>query len=101
MLTDAERLRMAAPIVLAEHVDADGIVWQARIGADRGRLECVAVIPPREAPIAVQRLSDAGLQQLLAATPADAQLPWVCLECSTTNEPGRRWCRVCSAHEVA
>jgi len=56
------------------------------------------VIAPSDVPTVIEPLREAELVQLLTATPSDAVQPWICLECRMANEPGRRWCRVCSNH---
>lgn len=76
-----------------------GIVWQARRSGDRGRLQVVAIVPAATEPTVVEMLSEADLRELLAPPPAAAPTGWICGECGATNEPGRRWCRVCSSHE--
>jgi hypothetical protein len=65
---------VTAPIVLAEHVDGAGITWQARIAADRGRLQVIAIVPPGDTVATIERLSDTELQQLLAGGPARGML---------------------------
>jgi hypothetical protein len=84
------------PIVLAEHVDGAGIRWEARIAADRGRLQVVAVVQPSDTVTTIERLSDSALQQLLAGAPAHGDAEWTCRECSTVNPSARRWCVTCS-----
>jgi hypothetical protein len=86
-----------APFILRE-LRKDGVCWQARRGADRGRLEVVAIVPPSAAPTVVSALTDGELRELLADAPAMPDARWICVECGTANEPSRRWCRVCSAH---
>jgi hypothetical protein len=87
---------VTAPIVLAEHVDGAGITWQARIAADRGRLQVIAIVPPGDTVATIERLSDTELQQLLAGGPARGDADWTCRECSTVNPSARRWCLTCS-----
>jgi hypothetical protein len=75
------------------------VVWQARRSGDRGRLQVVAIVPAATEPTVVETLSETDLRELLAPVPTPTPAGWVCAECGATNEPGRRWCRVCSAHE--
>jgi hypothetical protein len=85
--------------VLNELVSRDGRVrWQARIGADRGRLEVVGIVAPSATPTEIEPLGDVDLRALLAGSPAEQLEPWLCNECRTLNEPMRQWCRGCSQH---
>jgi hypothetical protein len=85
--------------VLAERTSRDGCVWQARVSADRGRLHVVCVVPASDVPTVVEALTESELRQLLHEAPAVQTGAWVCVECGTPNASGRRWCRVCSAHD--
>ena len=89
---------VAAVAVLKELVRG-AVVWRARRSGDRGRLQVVAIVPASAEPTVIEMLSEADLRELLAPAPAAAPVGWVCAECGATNEPGRRWCRVCSSHE--
>ena len=52
------------PRILAER-EKNGVIWQARIGTDRGRLEVVALVPPSTGTTIVEALTGAELQELL------------------------------------
>lgn len=41
------------------------VTWQARISADRGRLEVVGLVPPAEEPTIVEPLTERELCELL------------------------------------
>jgi hypothetical protein len=84
--------------VLAELIAADGTKWQARRSPDRGRLQVVAVISPSAEPTIVELLNEPELRALLAEGQQAQAAPWICVECGTTNDRDRRWCRVCSEH---
>jgi hypothetical protein len=89
--------RDTRPRVLAERQIAVGVKWQARIG-DRGRLEVVAIVAPSRHETSVPLLSDGELRELLAEGDRQDAEHWICAGCGAMNEPGRRWCRVCSDH---
>jgi hypothetical protein len=50
--------------VLSERVK-NGIRWQARISADRGRLEVVGLVPPSAVLTEVEPLTERELRELL------------------------------------
>ena len=50
--------------VLAERTK-NGIVWQARISQDRGRLEVVGLVPPSASPTTIEPLTERELHELL------------------------------------
>jgi hypothetical protein len=87
---------VSASNVLAARPAAGGVVWQARVSADRSRLEVVAIVPASATPAVVERLSDSDLKELLAQAPAPQSERWTCQECGAENQPDRRWCSACS-----
>lgn len=88
------------PAVVLRELARGGVTRQARPGEDRGRLQVVAIVPPSAAVTVIEALSESELRELLADVPEDRSAGWVCVECGVTNEPGRRWCRVCSCNDV-
>lgn len=48
-----------------------GIAWVARISADRGRLQVVAIVPPSSEATEIEPLSEPELLQLLGADQDD------------------------------
>ena len=76
--------------------------WQARIRADRGRLEVVAVVDLGDDKIVVPVLTDHDLRALLTAGPtAGPAESWVCRECGRANSPTRSWCGTCAQHQAS
>lgn len=56
--------RLVAGLVLAERYK--GVVrWQARISADRGRLEVVGLVPASTEPTEIEPLNERELRELL------------------------------------
>jgi hypothetical protein len=92
--------------VIAEFIAPDGTRWIARKGADRGRLEVRAVVPPSRHVQYIEPLSPADLERWLSAIPPDqadeqdqtARDPeaWRCARCGATNEAPARWCAACA-----
>jgi hypothetical protein len=88
---------VTAPGVLARRASPDPrAVWEARVSADRGRLEVVLVVQPRATVVTVPILSQGELRQLLEAAPREEGEGWICLDCRHGNAAGRRWCERCS-----
>jgi hypothetical protein len=87
-------------MILAERTAPDGIRWQARVSADRARLEVVAIVPASVEPTVVTLLSDRDLRELLAEGAEQNEHTWVCIECGTANSRDRRWCALCSGHAI-
>jgi hypothetical protein len=74
------------------------VAWEARISDDRGRLAVVAVISPTTEAIVIELPTERELRELLTVTPDVSARGWAC-PCGQFNEPGRAWCRACSAHQ--
>ena len=77
-----------------------GVLWLARVGSDRGRLEVVAIVPPAVEPQVIPLLTDGELRAPLGGG-ADSDAGWRCAECAAENASDRRWCECCSSHATA
>lgn len=66
--------------ILATRVK-DGVTWQARVSADRGRLEVIGIVPASSTPTVIDPLTQAELLELLSDDPQQ-------------DEPGPRACSV-------
>lgn len=62
--------------ILAERVKGH-VTWQARIGADRGRLEVVGIVPPSPMSTVIEPLTEAELRELLGENTELSQAPGV------------------------
>lgn len=52
----------------------NGVVWQARISTDRGRLEVVGIVPPSATATTIEVLTEPELRELLGFTDHDDPL---------------------------
>lgn len=90
-----------APCEVLNEVHRDGVVWQARRSADRGRLEVVGIVPASSTPVEIEPLTEPQLRALLEGLPTVDDDAWICSHCAAQNAAERRWCASCSSHEGA
>jgi hypothetical protein len=87
--------------VLSTFRGADGVEWRAVRGADRGRLQVFAVVPPSTIEQRIELLAPKELERWLSEMPPDPidrGAGWLCVTCGTWNTiDGGRWCASCSA----